>query len=233
MTRTQIFRFLASIALAPIVLVNPAMAHTDSAEITLAAAESPTADSRTFLIDIVFPGDGHRAEDATVTVAGDLAGSDAVASVGPDEMRQVPGVPGRYAATVTFPKAGSWGMRFTSISPAGYLEVTETVGSIATSSIVPTSVLPTSIAATSLAPKSLASTSIAATSTVAPTPTTTPTTPSTEIVPVESAASNLEESESGESAGDGGGIPGWAIGVGLLLVTGVALGGMSARRRRR
>ena len=64
-------------------------------------------------VELVFVADGHPAADATVTAVAELAG----ATVGPVTM-QPTGADGHYTATLTFPSAGQWNVRFTGVTQA-------------------------------------------------------------------------------------------------------------------
>jgi hypothetical protein len=128
MTRHLLRAGLALATLLAVVTTGaaPALAHAGDGIFELESRELDDT-SATYVVRLTWEDDGHAAVDATVTAT----------AIAPDGTQQTP-VPmdevgdGRYGATVRFPEAGTWTVRFTSVSPPGTLEVEEEVAAPAT-----------------------------------------------------------------------------------------------------
>jgi hypothetical protein len=108
-----------------IAAASPAAAHDGTAVIT---SESQTikGTSVDYVVRAVWDNDGHAA-DATATVVAESPSGD---RVGPVPMEPTDD-DGRYTATVDFPSAGDWNVRFTVVTPPGTLEITQTIPAVA------------------------------------------------------------------------------------------------------
>ena len=73
-------------------------------------------------VKLTYAGDGDPVPDATVTVAGD-DGADIVLT--PVVLAPTGG--GEFSGTVPFPRAGTWNLRITSVTPAAEVALTQTV----------------------------------------------------------------------------------------------------------
>lgn len=115
-------RLLLLLAVAGLVLVattGPASAHSDVGELELTAFEQTGPTTVEIEVGIFYEGDGHLAEDATVTAT--LSGPDR-ATVGPIELTWAGEGSSLYAATVDVPTLGDWTVAVTSIDPAGAVD---------------------------------------------------------------------------------------------------------------
>lgn len=99
-------------------------AHSDVGEMELTAFEQTGPTTVEIEVGIVYEGDGHLAEDATVTAT--LSGPDG-ATVGPVELTWAGVGSSLYAATVEVPVIGDWSVAVTSIDPAGAVDGSLTV----------------------------------------------------------------------------------------------------------
>lgn len=79
-------------------------------EVLGAAVSGSTVEVR---VKVTFTGDGHAAEEATVTVAGSSDGGELT----PVTLSPVDGEPGVYSGAVTLPSPGGWSLRVTSVEP--------------------------------------------------------------------------------------------------------------------
>lgn len=115
----------------------PAFAHEGEGIFEL-QAQGP-ADSLTvpYVVRLTWANDGHPAFDATVTAT----------PIDPDGTPQTPvpmqfeGDDGRYSGTITYPSAGNWTVRFTSVSPASTMEIVEELTAPAATATTTTSTL--------------------------------------------------------------------------------------------
>jgi hypothetical protein len=131
----------------------PAAAHEGEGALALQVADPPAPTgpgSVRYQVLLTFLNDGHPAPDATVTAVAEQSG--ATGRVGP--LTMAPGTAeGTYEATVAFPSAGTWTVRFTAVTPPALLELAQEVqpaASVATTSAAPTtSAADTSAATTS------------------------------------------------------------------------------------
>lgn len=113
-----------------------ASAHDDKGTIEVISAE-PQGLSIRYEVSITYDNDGHGAADATATVVAEADGL----TVGPD-LLEATAIEGVYAATVTFPKSGSWTVRFSSLTPTATLELDETIDIAPTTTVVPSTTPP-------------------------------------------------------------------------------------------
>lgn len=111
-------------AAAVVLLVSPAVAAHDGGATITAETTAPAGDrSVAYVIRAVWNNDGHAAVDATATV---VAESSTGERLGPVPMQPVDD-DGRYTATLDFPSAGQWTVRFTVVTPPGTLELAQTI----------------------------------------------------------------------------------------------------------
>jgi len=110
-------------------VVSPAAAHDGEGAFTVDSAEPADGTAVHYVVRLTWTNDGHLALDATVTAT----------AVAPDGTPSTP-VPltavdqdGRYEATVEFPGAGDWTVRFTAVTPPSTLEQPQVV-TVATTS---------------------------------------------------------------------------------------------------
>lgn len=102
-------------ALTLFVGVGTASAHGDEGELTVTKLEQVGPTSVAIEAGIVYEGDGHLAEDATVTAT--LIGPGG-ATVGPVQLTRTGESTSLYAATVEVPATGDWSVEVTSTEPA-------------------------------------------------------------------------------------------------------------------
>jgi hypothetical protein len=119
---------LAAVATVVALAATPAAAHEGDAVFGVETAEPQPDGSVRYVVRVTFEDDGDAALDATVTAtAVDGAGA---------TQTPVPMTPvdqdGRYEATVTFPAAGAWTIRFTAINPNGTFEQAQEVAATTT-----------------------------------------------------------------------------------------------------
>ena len=114
---------MATVA-AVVLLVSPTVAaHDGSATITAESTAPGGERSVEYVIRAVWNNDGHAAVDATATA---IAESSTGERLGPVPMQAVDD-DGRYTATLDFPSAGQWTVRFTVVTPPGTLELAQTI----------------------------------------------------------------------------------------------------------
>jgi hypothetical protein len=101
----------------------PAGAHEGGGTLTVEQVH-PGGLSVHYIVLVTWENDGHPAADATVTAT--AVGSDGTALT-PVTLAPSGTGDGRYAGSVTFPEAGAWTVRFTSIEPTGSAERPEQV----------------------------------------------------------------------------------------------------------
>jgi cobalamin biosynthesis Mg chelatase CobN len=126
MIRLPTFRalLLGGVLLCALVLApRPVSAHEGEGVLTLEATH-PAGDLAVhYVVRLTWENDGHPAADATVTATAlDTAGEPQT----PVSLRQT-NDDGRYEGAITFPSAGTWTVRLTSVTPAGTLETTTEV----------------------------------------------------------------------------------------------------------
>lgn len=121
---------IASVALG---ITTPAAAHEGDGILTV-ESQAPAGDLAVrYVVRLTWADDGHPALGATVTAV----------PVAPDGEPQTPVTleptdeDGRYSATVTYPTAGDWTVRITSVTPTDSIEITEAVRSQPTSTTRP------------------------------------------------------------------------------------------------
>ena len=108
-----------------------AAAHDDEGVLTVDVAEPAGDLTVDFQVNLIYSGDREPVEDASLTaVAEGPAGTAGPFTLDATEE------PGRYATTITFPAAGDWVVRFTSITPGATVEHPLTVAGPATTTTV-------------------------------------------------------------------------------------------------
>lgn len=120
--RIRLLSLLAVLAVVLLVGASPAAAHGDEGELTLTKVEQTGPTTVSIEVGIVYEGDGHLAEDATVSAT--LTGPDG-ATVGPVDLTRTSDTTSLYQATVEVPAPGDWSVSVESAEPAG--EVTGSV----------------------------------------------------------------------------------------------------------
>jgi hypothetical protein len=126
---------LAGLLLGP----GVAGAHEGTGQLTVIDGTVVGLEAR-YEVELVYVDDLHPVLDATVTVVAERPGGPVMAPV----VLAGTGQPGRYAGGLTFPAAGSWTVRFTSVTPIAQLERTETLAAPAPSA-APSTEAPTSV----------------------------------------------------------------------------------------
>ncbi len=128
---------LALVALAAVATAPATAAHEGEGTIEVVAA-TPEGDlSVRYQLRVTFVADGHGAPDATVTATVvDPAGARTPVAFtkGTED--------GIYEGTGTYPAAGTWATRFTSLRPTSTLERPQEVTTPATTSTLPTATAP-------------------------------------------------------------------------------------------
>jgi hypothetical protein len=122
--RSRLPLLLATIAVTLAVATGTVSAHGDEGELELTAFEQTGPMTVEVEVGIVYEGDGHLAEDASVTAT--LSGPGG-ATVGPVELVWAGENSSLYAATVDVPAVGDWTVAVTSTDPAGSADGTLTV----------------------------------------------------------------------------------------------------------
>jgi hypothetical protein len=117
--RSRLILLLAAAGLVLVATTGPVSAHSDVGELELTAFEQTGPTTVEIEVGIVYEGDGHLAEDATVTAT--LSGPDG-ATVGPIELAWAGAGSSLYAATAEVPVIGDWTVAVTSIDPAGAVD---------------------------------------------------------------------------------------------------------------
>ena len=186
----------------------PAGAHEGDGQLTISLVDPPAPrapGSVRYQVLLTYVNDGHPAPDATVTVV-----AEGPTTVGPLPMTEA--TEGTYEATVAFPSPGAWTVRFTAVTPAALLEVTQDLPAAATTTVASTVPPPTSTPPSALA-------------------TTVPST-ATSTAPGSTAGDPSEAEDGGDDDGGGGVWPVVliALGAGAVVAVGAAV---LARRRRR
>lgn len=101
-----------------------ASAHGDEGELTVTSFEQVSSTAVRLEVGIVYAGDGHLAEDASVTAT--FAGPSG-ARVGPVELVRTGDTTSLYAATVEVPAPGGWSALISSTTPDGQASGSVTV----------------------------------------------------------------------------------------------------------
>ena len=98
-------------------LAGPAWAHGGAGTLEVVSTE-PQADGTSVkvTVQLSFTKDGHPADDATVTVVGELQGGGAAPEFTPVTLT-ASGPEGQYAGVVPIPGPGTWNLRVTSVEP--------------------------------------------------------------------------------------------------------------------
>jgi len=98
-------------------LAAPASAHGGGGKLEVVSTE-PQADGTSVKVTVQlnFSADGHPAEDATVTVVGELDGGGPAPEFTPVTLTAA-GAEGQYAGVVPIPGPGTWNLRVTSVEP--------------------------------------------------------------------------------------------------------------------
>ncbi|MFN7150139.1 MAG: hypothetical protein ACK4V6_11740 [Microthrixaceae bacterium] len=117
--RSRLILMLAAAGLVLVATTGAASAHGDEGELELTAFEQTGPTTVEIEVGIVYEGDGHLAEDATVTAT--LSGPDG-ATVGPVELAWAGENSSLYAATVDVPVVGDWTVAVTSTDPTGAVD---------------------------------------------------------------------------------------------------------------
>ena len=133
---------LAALAVTLLLATAPAaLAHGDDGFLELAATTPSGAMTSSYDVVLRYSGDGEPVSKASVTIVAERPGS---TPIGPTVMTAGT-QPGHYTATITFPTAGEWTVRFSSISPRATLEQAQTVKPAPTTTTAPatTTTLPT------------------------------------------------------------------------------------------
>ena len=98
-------------------LAGPAWAHGGAGTLEVVSTE-PQADGTSVkvTVQLSFTKDGHPADDATVTVVGELQGGGSAPEFTPVTLT-ASGPEGQYAGVVPIPGPGTWNLRVTSVEP--------------------------------------------------------------------------------------------------------------------
>lgn len=111
-----------AIAVGLVTFVPVAAAHGDDGRLE-AVSVVPSGDTAVVTVRLTYENDSEPVNAATVTVAGE---DGAGARLDPVAMTRT-AAPGEYAATVTFPSAGTWNLRVTSVNPTATLPLTQEI----------------------------------------------------------------------------------------------------------
>jgi hypothetical protein len=107
---------------------SAAAAHEGDGRLEVLQATPGEGMAVDYEVRLTYIADGHGAPDATVTAVAEQPGAAPAAPV----QLEAGAEEGLYAGTVTFPTAGNWTVRFTSVTPAATLEQSQTVAAPAT-----------------------------------------------------------------------------------------------------
>lgn len=126
-------------------LAAPVSAHGGGGTLEVVSTE-PQADGTSVKVTVQlnFSADGHPAEDATVTVVGELEGGGPAPEFTPVTLTAA-GPEGQYAGVVPIPAPGTWNLRVTSVEPPA--TATTQVSTAATTRTEGSSSAPTTTAA--------------------------------------------------------------------------------------
>ncbi len=141
----RLFSLIAALAM----IGSPAQAHTGKGTIEIRSSDVTGPLTIRYVALITFDGDGHGAPDAVATIVAEAGTS----VVGPVSLVPLPGGKGMYEGTITFPSAGTWQIRFSSLDPIAFLARTESVPESSPESTTPPAV--TAVDATELTDESL------------------------------------------------------------------------------
>jgi hypothetical protein len=122
--RSRLLLLLATAGLVLVAATGTASAHGDEGEVELTRFEQTGPATVEVEVGIVYEGDGHLAEDASVTAT--LSGPDG-ASVGPVELAWGGEGSSLYSAEVSVPTVGDWSVAVTTTDPSGQVDGTLTV----------------------------------------------------------------------------------------------------------
>lgn len=136
------------------VLAVPVAAHGGGGTLAVVSTE-PQADGTSVKVTVQlnFSSDGHPAEDATVTVVGELEGGGPSPEFTPVTLAAA-GPEGQYAGVVRIPAPGTWNLRVTSVEPPA--TATTRVATAATARTEDSLSAPTTTAAPTTSPTSAA-----------------------------------------------------------------------------
>ncbi len=132
--------FLLGVVLTTVAIatgVVSSSAHEGEGEFAVESAQVRPEGVR-YTVRLTWTNDGHPALDATVTATAIAPDGTAQTPVGLSPSDQ----DGRYAGLVPLPAPGRWTVRFTSVTPAGTLEVNEQVARPTTTTAPPTTTAP-------------------------------------------------------------------------------------------
>lgn len=122
--RSRLILMLAAAGLVLVATTGTASAHSDVGELELTKFEQTGPMTVEVEVGIVYEGDGHLAEDASVSAT--LSGPGG-ATVGPVELTWAGEGSSLYAATVDVPTLGDWSVAVTSTEPSGQVDGSLTV----------------------------------------------------------------------------------------------------------
>jgi len=137
-------------------LAGPAGAHGGAGKLEVVSTE-PQADGTSVkvTVQLSFTKDGHPADDATVTVVGELQGGGAAPEFTPVTLT-ASGPEGQYAGVVPIPGPGTWNLRVTSVEPPA--TATTQVSTAATTRTEGSSTAPSTTTAATTTTEAVAST---------------------------------------------------------------------------
>ncbi|MBS1837446.1 MAG: FixH family protein [Actinobacteria bacterium] len=99
-----------------------AAAHGDEGKLEVVSV-TPSGTTAVVTVRLTYGNDAEAVESATVTIAGD---DGAGTRLDPVPMQRTQ-LPGEYTADVSFPSAGTWKLRVTSVTPAATLTLTQDI----------------------------------------------------------------------------------------------------------
>ena len=128
MTRSPLVKAVVALASLPIghlagLGLGVASAHEGDGVLVVESQGPANGMSVPYVVRLTWEDDGHAAVDATVTATAIAADGTPQTPVPLEPVDQE----GLYVATLTYPAAGSWTVRFTSVTPAATTEVAEEV----------------------------------------------------------------------------------------------------------
>lgn len=139
------------VALMAVLFPSIASAHSDAGTMTLTKLEQIGPERVRLEVGIVYEGDGHLAEDATVSATLKSTSGD---TVGPVDLARVGEQSSLYGAEIEVSGTGSWTATVTSTNPTATAEATVEVAAESTTT---TAATPTSTAPESTSPPSTTS----------------------------------------------------------------------------
>lgn len=125
---------LLAASLAGLAGASAVAADSGDAVFTVEQAEPAGGTALHYVVRVTYSDDGHPVRDATLTanaLAADGTPSTPVPLTAIDQ-------DGRYEATVEFPAAGDWTVRFTSVTPPGTLEQAQAITAPTTTTVATT-----------------------------------------------------------------------------------------------